>query len=71
MSSNVMEINLTGCSFPIGLSVEKELAKKTPEESDLDDFVLDEEALEMIGDLALDEEIEDDVQMRDVDRGIT
>jgi hypothetical protein len=44
--------------------------KKSPEESDLDDFVLDEEALEMLGDLALDEDIEDDVQAKDINRGI-
>ena len=34
---------------------------QSPEGSDLDDFILDEDALEMLGDLALDEDIEDDV----------
>ena len=67
MCSNVMEINLQGCSFPIGLSEEKPSSKKSPQDSDLDDFVLDEDALEMLGDLALDEEIEDEVKLN---RGI-
>ena len=67
MCSNVMEINQQGCSFPIGLNVEKEMYNRekqsqSPQDSDLDDFILDEDALEMLGDLALDEDIEDDVQ---------
>jgi hypothetical protein len=45
-------------------------SKQSPEGSDLDDFILDEDALEMLGDLALDEDIEDDVEAKDLNRGI-
>ena len=44
-------------------------SKKSPS-PECSDFELDEDALEMLGDLALDEDIEDDVDKNDINRGI-